>query len=135
MFIACALCRRKKLSSVGIDDDLCFRLWRAGISISPRSAENPKAHLYKAQNVQEGALPWSATASCVGTRVLRAGAHRASRVEKSSMPAQHVCNSRRWHPCARACTHECTGNGECTCMLAIMKTCDRVIVNFHTSCP
>lgn len=72
MFIACALCRRKKLSSVGIDDDLCFRLWRAGISISPRSAENPKAHLYKAQNVQEGALQWCVIASCVGMRVLRA---------------------------------------------------------------
>lgn len=91
MFIACALCRRKKLSSVGIDDDLCFRLWRAGISISPRSAENPKAHLYKAQNVQEGARQWCVTASCVGMRVLRAGAHRASRVEKSSIPAQHMC--------------------------------------------
>lgn len=78
--------------------------------------------------VCDSKLCWYAGAEGWGTQGQQSG-------EEQYACSAHVCNGRRWHPCARACTYECTGNGECTCMLAIMKTCDRVIVNFHTSCP
>lgn len=43
-----------------------------GISIDPKNAEHPVAHLYETQNIKEEVLQWHVTAACVGVWVLRA---------------------------------------------------------------
>lgn len=49
-------------ANIGVNEDLCFRLWRDGISINPKNAEHPVAHLYEAPNIKEEILRWHMTA-------------------------------------------------------------------------